>query len=159
MIDAIDAKILTILQKDARTSNAAIAREVGMAPSAILERIKKLQSRGIISGYEARVAPRHVGLGLLAFIAVETDEVGGDVTVGQKLAEIPQVLEVHHVCGEDCYLLKVRVESAEALGQLLRTRVGSIPSVRRTRSTIVMNTLLESATLPLEQALNGESDD
>ena len=81
MINAIDAKILTILQKDARTSNAAIAREVGMAPSAILERIKKLQSRGIISGYEARVAPRHVGLGLLAFIAVETDEVGGDVTV------------------------------------------------------------------------------
>ncbi|MEE8522127.1 MAG: Lrp/AsnC family transcriptional regulator [Gemmatimonadota bacterium] len=159
MIDDTDAQILTILQKDARTSNAAIAREVGMAPSAVLERIKKLQTKGVIAGYEARLSPKTIGLDLLAFVSVETDEVGGDMDTGQRLAGLPEVQEVHHICGEDCYLIKVRVKSAEALGDLLRTKVGSIEGVRRTRSTIVMNTLLEGGRLPLDQALDGDTDD
>ena len=151
MIDDTDAQILTILQKDARTSNAAIAREVGMAPSAVLERIKKLQTKGVIAGYEARLSPKTIGLDLLAFVSVETDEVGGDMDTGQRLAGLPEVQEVH--------LIKVRVKSAEALGDLLRTKVGSIEGVRRTRSTIVMNTLLEGGRLPLDQALDGDTDD
>lgn len=159
MIDEIDLQILKILQGDARTSNAAIARAVGMAPSAILERVKKLQARGVIRGYEARVNPKQVGLELLAFVSVETDEVGGDTTAGKRLAEIPEVQEVHHVCGDDCYLVKVRVASAEALGELLRAKVGTIDKVRRTRSTIVMNTLLETGRVPLEGALAGAGGD
>ena len=94
-----------------------------------------------------------------AFVSVETDEVGGDMDTGQRLAGLPEVQEVHHICGEDCYLIKVRVKSAEALGDLLRTKVGSIEGVRRTRSTIVMNTLLEGGRLPLDQALDGDTDD
>jgi Lrp/AsnC family leucine-responsive transcriptional regulator len=155
MIDRIDAQILTILQQDARRSNAAIAREVGLTPSAILERIKKLQARGVITGFEVRLDPREVGLGLTAFVAVVSDEVGGDQDVGRKLTEIPEVLEVHNIAGEDCYLVKVRVRSAEALGELLRTKVGTIEGVRRTRTTIVMSTLLEAGLLPLEQAVKG----
>ncbi len=159
MIDYTDAQILSILQNDARTSNAAIARQVGMAPSAILERIKKLQAKGVIEAYEARLSAKKLRLDLLAFVSVETDEVGGDMDAGRRLAEIPEVQEVHHVCGEDCYLLKVRVKSAESLGELVREKVGSIEGVRRTRSTIVMDTVLERAELPLDQALNGERDD
>lgn len=159
MIDTVDAQILAILQKDARTSNAEVARQVGLTPSAILERVRKLHARGVIAGYETRLDPARLGLGLTAFVSVVTDEVGGDLEAGRALAAIPEVQEVHNIAGEDCYLVKLRVKDAEALGELLRHKIGTIAAVRRTRTTIVMSTLLETDRLPLGQALEGEGDD
>lgn len=150
MIDATDLQILTILQSNARTPNAEIARQVGMAPSAILERIRKLEQRGIIQGYEARIDPQAMGLGMLAYVAVRTDERVGDECAGERLARIPEVQEVHHVAGEDCYLLKVRVRDAKALGRLLQDRIKAVEPVRSTRTTVVLDTLRESALLPLD---------
>lgn len=149
MNDDTDAKILTMLQKDARISNAEIARRLGMAPSAVLERVRKLEARGAILGYEARINPRAVNAGLLAFIFVRTESICGDLEVGKALAAIPEAQEIHNVAGEDCYLVKARVADPEALGRLLRERIGRIPSVRSTRSTIVLETLKETAQLPL----------
>ncbi|MEA2562375.1 MAG: Lrp/AsnC family transcriptional regulator, leucine-responsive regulatory protein [Acidobacteriota bacterium] len=151
MIDATDLQILTILQSNARTSNADIARQVGMAPSAILERIRKLEQRGIIQGYEARIDPRALGLGMLAYVAVRTDERVGDECAGERLARIPEVQEVHHVAGEDCYLLKVRVKDAKALGRLLQDQIKAVEPVRSTRTTVVLDTLRETSLLPLEE--------
>ena len=151
MNDDIDGKILAMLQDDARVSNAEIARRLGMAPSAILERIRKLESRGAVLGYEARLNPRTVNAGLLAFIFVRTESVCGAQEVGLALAAIPEAQEVHNVAGEDCYLVKARVADPEALGRLLRERIGVIPSVRSTRSTIVLETLKETSRLPLAE--------
>src|SRR4029078_1365118 len=100
MIDDTDRQILTILQQNARTSNAQIAREIGMAPSAILERIRKLETSGVIRGYEARIDPEAVGLGLLAFVFVGSNDVVGEVTTAEILSQIPEVQEVHHIAGE-----------------------------------------------------------
>lgn len=154
MIDETDARILMILQGGGRTSNAEIARQLGMAPSAILERIRKLEARGTIAGYEARLDPGALGLDLLAFVFVRASEAPGAPVTGDALAEIPEVLEVHHVAGEDCYLVKVRAAGTEELGHLLRHRFGTIPSVASTRTTIVLGTVKESARLPLA-ALEG----
>lgn len=151
-MDDTDHSILTILQSNARTSNADIARELGMAPSAILDRIRKLEAREIIRGYQARLDPKALGLGLVAFVFVRSAERVGEGKTGQRLAEIPQVLEVHHIAGEDCYLVKVRVESTEALGRLLREEFGAIDSVASTRTTIVLDTVKETAELPLERS-------
>lgn len=129
-----------------------IAREVGLAPSAVLERMRKLETRGVIRGYAALVNPRAVGLGMLAFVAVRTAEVAGEEKVGQDLASVPEVLEVHHVAGDDCFLVKVRARDAEHLGELLKTSIGRIAGVRSTRTTIVLGTLKESAQLPLLDA-------
>ena len=159
MIDATDLQILTILQSNARTSNADIARQVGMAPSAILERIRKLEQRGIIQGYEARIDPRALGLGLLAYVAVRTDERVGDECAGERLARIPEVQEVHHVAGEDCYLLKVRVRDAKALGRLLQDRIKAVEPVRSTRTTVVLDTLRETSLLPLHAADTAEEEE
>ncbi|HEY7342621.1 MAG TPA: Lrp/AsnC family transcriptional regulator [Ktedonobacterales bacterium] len=149
MIDTIDTKILSILQNDARTSNAEIARRLGMAPSAILERIRKLETRGLIAGYEARLNPRPLDHGLLAFIYVRADERIGSREIGDELAAIPEVQEVHHIAGEDCYLLKVRVADTNALSDLLRQRLGPIDAIRSTRTTIVLSTIKETAQIPL----------
>ena len=149
MIDATDAKILTILQENARTSNAEIARQVDLAPSAVFERIRKLEERGVIEGYTARVNPNTVGLPLLAFIFVRDEERPGDERTSQRVSEIPEVLEVHHVAGEDCLLVKVRTTDTDSLGKLLRDKLGRIPTIVTTRTTIVLGTVKESSQLPL----------
>lgn len=152
MIDNIDAQILNILQSDARTSNAEIARRVGMAPSAVFERIRKLEERGVITGYTARLDPHALGHGLLAFVFVRTDDRIGAPDTEQRLAAFPEVLEVHHVAGEDCFLVKVRVADTESLSRLLREGFAAIDTVRATRSTIVLRTVKETAELPVAPA-------
>lgn len=158
MIDEIDRKILDILQKDARTANAAIAREVNMAPSAVFERVRKLTEKGYIKAFEARLAASKLGLGLLAFVHVRTNELVNQSLAAHDLARIPEVLEVYNIAGEDCYLLKVRAASTEELGKLLREKVGAIPQVISTRTTIVMETYKETSRLPLDQITKPECD-
>lgn len=153
-LDETDRVILALLQENARTSNAEIARQVGMAPSAVLERIRKLEDRGVIQGYTARLSARTLGLGLTAFLFVRAEERIGAPETGELLAALPEVQEVHHVAGEDCYLVKVKVADTESLGRLLREAVGSIPTVRSTRTTIVLGTVKERTELPVD--LSGE---
>ncbi len=149
MIDAVDAAILSILQENCRTSNAEIARQVGLAPSAVFERIRKLEERSIIRGYRAEIDPAALDLGQLAFIFIRSsDRPGGDQTA-EKLAGIPEILELHHVAGEDCFLAKVRARDAEALGRLLRERLGRIATISSTRTTIVLEVVKETSALPL----------
>jgi Lrp/AsnC family leucine-responsive transcriptional regulator len=149
MIDDIDRQILNILQQNARTSNAEIARQVDMAPSAVLERIRRLETRGVIQGYEVRINPEAVGQNLLAFVFVRSSDFDSDLKTAEVLSAIPEVLEAHHIAGEDCYLLKVRTRDAKALGRLLRERIGSTKSVQSSRTTIVLETLREGSRLPL----------
>jgi Lrp/AsnC family leucine-responsive transcriptional regulator len=149
IMDEIDLAILSMLQDDARTSNAEIARRVGMAPSAVFERIRKLEERGVIQGYTARIDPQALGLGLLAFVFVRSEEGLGAPETERALAALPEVQELHHVAGEDCFLVKVRLADTAALGRLLRDGVGAIKTVRSTRSTIVLETVKETNHLPL----------
>jgi len=149
MLDEIDLQILTIVQQNARITNADIARQIEMAPSAVLERIRKLEASGMIQGYEARLNAPDLDLGLLAFIFVRTDERGGAPETAQRLAEIPAVQEVHRVAGEDCYLIKVRTANTEALDRLLREDISPIEWIRSTRTTIVLSTVKETARLPI----------
>lgn len=155
-IDPVDTRIIDALQRNGRVAQVEIAREVGLAPSAVLERMRKLEARGVIRGYSALVSPKAVGLGMLAFVAVRTTEVAGEEKVGQDLARVSEVLEVHHVAGDDCFLVKVRARDAEHLGELLKTSIGRISGVRSTRTTIVLGSLKESVQLPLTQAAGPE---
>ena len=149
MIDAIDIEILSILQKNSRTTQADIAKAVELAPSAVLERVRKLEAKGAIRDYVTVIDPKVVDRGLLAFVAVRTSDHGPDMSPGRALADIPEVLEVHHVAGDDCYLLKVRARDAEHLGQLLRERISTVAAVTSTRTTIVLETVKESARIPI----------
>ena len=151
MIDSIDVKILSLLQKNARISNAEIARQLNMAPSGILERIRKLKERGIIEGYITHLNPKVLNMDLLAYVFIKTNEKREKWDVAEMVAEIPEVLEIHDIAGEDCYLVKLRTKSTDALYELLRTKFGSIPSIASTRTTIVLRTIKETTMLPLDQ--------
>lgn len=149
MLDDIDRAILEFLQEDARIANAEIARRVDLAPSAVFQRIRKLEERGVIRGYHARLDPRALGHGLMAFVMLRTGEGAHGPTVRRRLADLPEVFEVHRVVGEDCFFIKVRVEDTEALGRLLDDEIQSIPDVASTRTTIVVQTEKETFTLPV----------
>lgn len=154
MIDDIDREILNIIQQDARITNADIARQVNLAPSAVLERVRKLEDKGVIRGYSADIKPKELGFGLTVFVNVRTSECGSDA--GKAISEIPEVLEVHDVAGEDCLLLKIRTKDTEELGKLLRERIKPIPTVLGTRTTVVLQTFKETTALPIERAEGGE---
>ena len=150
-LDDIDFKILTYLQPDARLQNAELARKVGMAPSAVLERVKKLEQKGVIKAYTTRIEPAALNLKLLAFIFIRSSEGPGDTPTSRLIAKIPEVLEVHHVAGEDCYLVKVRTEDTLSLVHLMRDRFSKIPNIVSTKTTIVLETVKEENYLPVPE--------
>lgn len=152
MIDETDRRILALLQDDARISNAEIARRVDLAPSAIFQRIRKLEDKGIIRGYSARLDPRCLGYGLTAFVRVRTSDGARASQVTAELSGIAEVAEVHRVVGEDCFFLKVRVADTDALERLLDQKLQPLPSVRTTQTTIVLSTGKETLHLPLEES-------
>jgi Lrp/AsnC family leucine-responsive transcriptional regulator len=150
MIDDINLNILKILQEKARVANVDVARQVGLAPSAVLERIRKLEKQKIIEGYEVRLNPTFFDKGLIAFITVKTDEHADEIEVGAKLARRPKVQEVHYVAGEDAFLVKLRGANTTEIGRLIRETIRSIDGVQLTKTAIVMSTYKETAQFPID---------
>jgi Lrp/AsnC family leucine-responsive transcriptional regulator len=156
MIDDISLQILKILQERARIPNVEVARQVGMAPSAVLERIRKLEKNGYIDGYEVRLNPRRLKRDLIAFITVVCRRPGDAATTGRYLSGLTAVQEVHHVAGGDGLLVKVRVRDTEELGRLIREELAADEGIAATETTVVMSTYKETALIPLDDIdLNG----
>lgn len=152
MIDETSLKILKILQEKARIPNVEVARQMEMAPSAVLERIRKMERQGIIDGYEVRLNPDRFNRRQIAFVQVQ---VSAETTcTGEEFAAIPEVQEVHYVAGDDSYLLKLRVADTEELGVILQKKITLIDGVTATRTATVLHTYKETAKLPLSDTVH-----
>jgi Lrp/AsnC family leucine-responsive transcriptional regulator len=149
MIDDIGYKILGILQRKARIPNVEVARQVNMAPSAVLERIRKLESQGYIDGYEVRLNPRRFNRPLVVFVFVEIRDLACRAPVGQALSQIPAIQEIHFIAGPDRFLVKLRVADADELNPLLQEDIGRIDGIHRTGTHIVLSTIKETANIPI----------
>jgi len=149
MIDDIDRQILGLLQENARISNAEIARQVGMAPSATLDRMRKLEEADVIAGYTVQLHAEAVGYATLAFVYVSSKDGCWCAKTFADLAAIPEVLECHSIAGEDCFLIKLRARDTHHLNEILRDHIACIPTVTATRTTIVLESNKETLTLPL----------
>ena len=143
ILDKIDLGILNLMQANARISNADLARELNMAPSAVLERVKKLEQKKVILQYTVRLNPNVLNQKLLAFVFMKAGDGMGCSTTGKELAKIPEVQEVHHIAGEDCYLVKIRTADSASLMDLMRNHFSKIPNILSTRTTIVLETVKE----------------
>lgn len=150
MIDEISLKILKILQNKARIPNVEVARKIGMAPSAVLERIRKLEKQGFIDGYEVRLNPRRFQRSLVGFVRVALDQSIQGNSVAEKLALIDEIQEVHFITGDDGYLIKVRVAGPDELDRLVRNQIRSIEGVRATQTSVVLSTVKETARIPID---------
>jgi Lrp/AsnC family transcriptional regulator, leucine-responsive regulatory protein len=147
-LDNTDLQILALMQDNARISNADMARELNMAPSAVLERVKKLEQKNVITRYSARINPAAVEQKLLAFIFIRSSEgFTCSSQTAKSLAQIPEVQEVHHIAGEDCFLVKIRTADAASLMELMRSSMQKIPNIASTKTTIVLETVKEEQQL------------
>lgn len=152
-MDEISLKILHVLQNKARIPNVEVARYVGLAPSAVLERIRKLEKQGIIDGYEVRLNPEKLHKSLAAFLEIFLSDPAGAAGMAKILGELPDVQEVHYLSGEDALLVKLRVASTRALHCLIQEKIACLAGVGRIRTKIVMETYKESAKIPLDGIL------
>jgi Lrp/AsnC family leucine-responsive transcriptional regulator len=151
VLDKTDLHILRLMQENARISNADLARELSMAPSGVLERVKKLEQKNVIQQYTTRINPLALQQKLLAFIFMKASDGPGYSTATLELAKIPEVQEVHHVAGDDCYLVKVRTYDSASLMRIMRERFSKIPNIISTRTTIVLETVKEQQQLVIPE--------
>jgi Lrp/AsnC family transcriptional regulator, leucine-responsive regulatory protein len=150
MIDEISLRILKILQKKARIPNVEVARQVGMAPSAVLERIRKLEKQGYIDGYEVRLNPKRFRRGMVGFVHLLTDTGADESLVAARLSAIDEIQEIHFIAGEDGYLIKVRVAGTEELNKLVREKIRSIAGVSATRTSVALSTIKETTRISID---------
>ena len=151
-LDPTDARILEVLQRDGRRSYAEIGAEVGMSGPSAHERVKKLEARGIVTGYSATLDPATIGLGVLAFtwITQAPGTLGSDLS--DDFGAIAEVEACHRIAGEGDYLLKVRAASPADLEHVVR-RIQIVRHVYRTETEVVFSTAFERRPLPIGRAV------
>jgi Lrp/AsnC family leucine-responsive transcriptional regulator len=151
-LDAIDLKILDALQRDGRISNVALAKTVGLSPTPCAERVRALESSGVIAGYAARLDAQSLDLGLLVFIEIAIDRTSQDAfdQFAAAIMRIPQVQECHMVAGGFDYLVKVRVSDMAAYRAFLGEVLSRVPGIRETHTYAVMERVKESAAVDLK---------
>src|SRR3981081_4410175 len=139
VLDRIDHKLLIRLQQDGRTAISRVAREVNLTLTPTLERVRRLEAAGFIEGYFARLSPRKLGLGLLAYVEVLLDRTTPDAfdRFNSALLVYDEVMECHMVAGGFDYLLKVRVKDMESYRSFLGDRVASLRGVQQTHTYFV----------------------
>lgn len=150
-LDKIDLAILRLMQENSRISNVHMAKELEMAPSAVLERVKKLEQKNVITQYTARINPAAVDLKLLAFISMKASHSIGCTTTATELSKIKEVQEVHIIAGDDCYLVKVRTTDSASLMALMRDSFSKITTIQSIRTTIVLETVKEEIQLVIPE--------
>lgn len=152
MIDQIDLKILSILQNSGRSRLADIADEVELSAPAVLERVKKLEANGVIKGYQALLDGKKVGKDITAFIGVSIGNQQDINKFATQMLRNPDVLECHHITGDESFILKVKSANTTSLEKLLG-EIRSVEGVTRTVTRVVLSTAKESQMFDLTQGI------
>lgn len=149
-LDAIDRKILGLLQDNAKLPQAEVAREVGLTAPSINERIRKLERAGYIRGYVAVLDEKKLGHDITAFVEVFVEHPKFEESFIEAVSVHDEVLECHHITGEFSLLLKVRVTDMTAFRRLLIEKLNSLRGVRQTRTVMVLATAKEQRRIKLD---------
>jgi Lrp/AsnC family leucine-responsive transcriptional regulator len=152
LLDHIDLKILYILQSHGRSRLADIAEEVELSAPAVMERVKKLESSGVIKGYQALLDGKKVGKDITAFIGVSVGNQRDLDKFAARMLHYRDVLECHHVTGDESFIVKVKSANTGSLEKLLG-EIRSIEGVTRTVTKVVLSTAKESQALELDEGL------
>ncbi len=155
-LDDRDKLLLQLLQQNSRTSNVELARQLNLTPPGLQKRLKKLEESGCIDGYVTLVNREALGLDLLCFTQVTLTHSQPEC-VGQfcdRMKDLPEVMECHHLTGEFDYLLKVIVSDHQQLERFLNEQITLMPGVEKVRTNIVLNQIKSSTSLPLDTELS-----
>lgn len=150
-LDKIDHNILEILQSRGKITNAQLSKEVGLSPAPTLERVKKLETSGIIESYHAQLNRRKIGLGVMTFVQVTLS--GHRKAITEQFIDtvnaVPQIIECHHVTGSCDFLLKVISEDMDAYQRLITDTINEIEVVAGTQTMVILSTIKNSKVLPV----------
>ncbi len=150
-MDAVDTQLVRALRGNGRASYAELARLVGMSGPSVQERVRRLEERGIITGYRATVAPEAIGLGVTALVGILPSEGVVYDDVAERLRGVDAIEDCWFIAGEEAFMLKVRVADMAGLehliGELSRT-----PGVARTRTSVVLSTTWEGRNVEVQEA-------
>jgi Lrp/AsnC family leucine-responsive transcriptional regulator len=144
-LDDKDRRILTLVQRDGKMSQALIAKTVGLSTAAVNERLKKLEQSGVIRRFTALVDPKAVGMQVTAFIEVFLEHPRYEDPFLKRVLDLDEVQECHHITGEFSVLLKVRVHDMESLQRLVISQLNGLQGVRQTRTVMVLSTVKEES--------------
>lgn len=150
-LDDIDRKILRLLQQDGRMTNAALAEEVGLTPTPMLQRLRKLEQRGVIAGYRAVLDPVACERATQAYAHIELKEhtTENHERFVREVRTMEEVLEIHHVAGEVDFVLKVAVKDIAAYERFLLDRLNRVPGIARTNSIFILSSTKDEGITPL----------
>lgn len=151
-LDGLDYKIVQYLMVSGRATWAELASILQLSAPGCADRVRRLEERGVIKGYAALIDPQTVGCQMTAFIAVTLERPEHRVPFLQRVHELPEIQECHHVTGDDDYLLKVRCSNTGHLDQVVSDHLKGLPGILRTRTIIALSTLKETPALPLLNA-------
>ncbi|MEO1555518.1 MAG: Lrp/AsnC family transcriptional regulator [Pseudomonadota bacterium] len=140
-LDEIDRNLLSLLTEDAEQSYSDLGKTVGLSAPAVHERVKRYKSSGRIRSVSAQLDPKMTGKQFLAFVHINTSGWGKSAAL-MEIEELPEVEEIHSVTGDTCMILKVRMESTQAMEALL-ARLYALPEVISTKSYVALSTYLE----------------
>ncbi|MDP2234531.1 MAG: Lrp/AsnC family transcriptional regulator [Actinomycetota bacterium] len=152
-MDALDYAALSRLMWDGRVSWSDLGADLGLAATSAAERVRKLEREGVITGYAALVDPVALGADLTAFVSISLDATQARAGFLEAARGMDEVAEIHHVAGEDDYLLKVRCAGTRGLEWLVSDGLKALPGVARTKTLVVLSTVKESAVVPLPLGL------
>ncbi|MCR9133642.1 MAG: Lrp/AsnC family transcriptional regulator [bacterium] len=150
-LDDVDKEILRILQKEGRISNKDLAERINLTTTPTLERVRRLEREGVISGYEAKVNPETIDLGLNAFVTITLsahrlrllDEFTSEVKA------IPEILACYNTTGDGDFLLHIVAKDVEDYERIMRTKLATLPDVQRMYTSIVLNVIKEQTNIPI----------
>ncbi|MCU0469242.1 MAG: Lrp/AsnC family transcriptional regulator [Arcicella sp.] len=150
-LDQIDHKVLEILQQNAKITNAQLSKEIGLSPAPTLERVKKLETSGIIESYHAQLNRDKVGLGVTTFVTITLIGHKKQVTESfvSQINMIPEVIECHHVTGSGDFLLKIIAKDISSYQKLMLEKINEIEEVAGTQTMVILSTFKESKVLPI----------
>ena len=146
--DTKDRRLLALVQRDANTSQAELAKRIGLSAAAVNERLKKLEKAGVIRRYVAVVDPQSVGATIAAFVEVFIEHPRFEAAFIERLKKLDEVQECHHITGEFSLLLKVRTRDVQSLQDLLLHQLNGMEGVRQTRTVMVLSTAKEEGYVP-----------
>jgi Lrp/AsnC family leucine-responsive transcriptional regulator len=150
-LDSIDLQILSVLQEQGRIPLVKLGEQVGLSSPSVIERVKKLEDGGIITGYHASVDARRLGKDVTAFIGVSITHPRTIGLFEETIDALEDVLECHHVTGQHTVLLKVKTDNTSSLERLIST-IRSIEGVSRTETMVVLSTHAERSTIAVSPA-------
>lgn len=151
-LDKIDLKILKALQEDGRLPNVALAERVNLSPTPCLERVRRLEREGFITGYAAKLNPERLDASLLVFVEIRLNSLSPGVfdQFSAAVTSIPEVMGCYLVSGDFDFLIRARVRDVAAYRRLLVDQLLPLPGVSGTQSYVVMDEIKNTASLPLQ---------